>query len=188
VTGPTGPIGPTGPAGGADGPFTRIQTVNWTHGIFGPSGNPNAFRELGLRIAFDTRDVFAEDLHDQSMVVQRRTESTMRDPAGNPITLVCWCEMLGRVEPGNFATLGDANSAFTVITVGQVNGVRFRPQEELRPGGQYRVLLKGDYVRALAKRAVDANHLPPWVGSGAAYRSGDGTEGGLFESWLTFRQ
>jgi hypothetical protein len=63
-----------------------------------------------------------------------------------------------------------------------VNGVRFM-SEDLR-GGEYRVVFKGDYVRGLGKRAVDANHLPPWVGSGAAYRSGDDVEGGEFDSWL----
>lgn len=165
--------------------FTRIQTVNWKHGPLVLSGDSATFREDGLRIAFDRPDVFAEDLHGQSMIVQTQNAATIRDPAGNRITLTCWCEVQGRVEPGDFATLGNANSAFTGVAAGTVNGVRFL-SGDLR-AGVYRVLFKGDYVRANGKRAVDANHLPPWVGS-PAYRSGDGTEGGLFESWLTFEK
>ena len=31
---------------------------------------------------------------------------------------------------------------------------------------------------------VDANHLPPWFGGAPDYRTGDGVEGGTFESWF----
>jgi len=184
--GPTGPVGPTGPpgTGGPAQTFTRIQTVNWRHRPFGDSGSSAQFRELGLRIAFDRADVFAEDLHEQSMVVEAQHLETIRDPQGNQIQLRCWCEVQGRVQPGNFASLGDASSGFTAAA-GLVNGVRFI-SPDLR-GGIYRVLLKGDYVRANDKRAVDANHVPPWVRQ-PSYRSGDGVEGGLFESWLEFRE
>ena len=188
-TGPTGSPGPTGPTGppGPIGPaavFTRIQTVNWTHRVFGDSGSSSPFREKGLRIAFDRPDVFAEDLHDQSLVVETQHVSTVIDPSGNRIQLRCWCEVQGRVVSGNFATLGDANSTFSQAT-GLVNGVQFVSADFRR--GVYRVLFKGDYVRANDKRAVDGNHLPPWVRQ-PTYRSGDGIEGGLFESWLEFRE
>jgi hypothetical protein len=61
--------------------------------------------------------------------------------------------------------------------------VQFVPKHPVPPGA-YRVLLKGDFVRGLGDRAVDGNHLPQWVGS-PNYRSGDGIEGGTFESWLS---
>jgi len=81
---------------------------------------------------------------------------------------------------GTAGTLGDATSTFTPAT-GLVDGVRFMSRD-FRPG-EYRVIFRGDYVRGRGKRAVDADHLPRWVGS-PGYRSGDGIEGGLFESWL----
>jgi hypothetical protein len=46
------------------------------------------------------------------------------------------------------------------------------------------VLLHGDLISdANVGHAVDANHLPPWFP--ALPHSGDGIEGGLFESWFT---
>jgi len=39
----------------------------------------------------------------------------------------------------------------------------------------------GDFIRDRNKRAVDGNHLPPWVPNRP---SGDGIEGGTFESWF----
>jgi hypothetical protein len=160
--------------------------VNWKHAA--SNGSSSKYRELGLRIAFDGPDVLSDDLNRQSVIVQTRNESVVRDAGGNQITLVCWCELQGRIVPGDFAALGDATSAFAPATAaGQiVNGVVFF-SGDFRPT-QYRVLVKGDYVRGLGKRAVDANHLPPWVNSSPAYRTGDGTEGGLFESWLQFEQ
>jgi hypothetical protein len=168
-------------------PLTHIQTVNWIHGLFGPTPLARIRRQEGLCIAFDADDVFSEDLHEQSMVVQVRTESTQPVPGGR-ITVVCWCEVRGRVQPGNFATLGDALSPFAPTAPAPgllVNGVRF-VSEEVLEGSTYRVLLKGDYVRGRGKLCVDANHLQPWV-QDPSYRSGDGIEGGLFESWLAPR-
>jgi len=47
-----------------------------------------------------------------------------------------------------------------------------------------RVLVRGDFVREATEkqRAIDADHLPPWV---PARLTGDGIEGGTFESWFT---
>jgi hypothetical protein len=131
--------------------------------------------------------VFAEDLHGQSLIVQVKPKpNTVPNSEGNRVDVSCWCEVVGVVKAVNFAVLGDASSPFTTAT-GLVNGVQFKPEREVLPPGVYRVLLKGDYVRGNDKRAVDANHLPPWV-QHPTYRSGDGVEGGLFESWLELVQ
>jgi hypothetical protein len=182
--GPTGATGPTGPAAPLGGPFTHIQTVNWKHGA--NSGPTAKFREVGLIIAFDRQEATADDLDAHSMVVLARDRHTIKDAGAKAITLDCWCELQGTVDPGNLAALGDATSNFTKTpaAVKKVNGVRFMSPDF--QGGEYRVLLKGDYVRGLRDKAVDANHLPPWVGA-PGYLSGDGTEGGLFESWLIIK-
>jgi hypothetical protein len=49
------------------------------------------------------------------------------------------------------------------------------------PKGRYRVVVIGDYIRGDGGKAVDANHLPGWLN---ARPTGDGVEGGTFESWF----
>jgi hypothetical protein len=181
TTGPTGPLGPTGPSGAVGGSFTRIQSVNWKHG--NPSGPVARFREQGLLIAFEKKEVRSVDLHEQSFLVLIPDSHELKSPQGIPIRVACWCELLGKVEPGNIKILPDGTWTFTPVTPAfatLVNGVRFR-SDGFFPG-THRVAFKGDYVRA-PDRAVDADHLPPWVGS-AGYFSGDQIEGGTFESWL----
>ncbi|MCZ7640211.1 MAG: hypothetical protein M5U12_31655 [Verrucomicrobia bacterium] len=63
---------------------------------------------------------------------------------------------------------------------------------DLRPGFTHRVLLKCDFLADARPagergRAPDGNHLPPWFGS-PNYRTGDGVEGGAFESWFDLVQ
>jgi hypothetical protein len=65
-----------------------------------------------------------------------------------------------------------------------VNGAQFLPQPTAishAPAGLYRVFLKGDLVRDQRDLAVDANHLPTWLPNRI---TGDGVEGGVFESWF----
>jgi hypothetical protein len=71
-----------------------------------------------------------------------------------------------------------------------VDGVNWVPSGRPNVQGQtrVRVLLHGDLIAdqppapGVAGRGVDGNHLPPWL---PTRRSGDGIEGGLFESWFT---
>jgi competence ComEA-like helix-hairpin-helix protein len=60
-------------------------------------------------------------------------------------------------------------------------GARFLPARPFEPDREYRVMVKGDFIRDQDGRAVDANHLPKWLPD---ERTGDGVEGGLFESWF----
>ena len=46
------------------------------------------------------------------------------------------------------------------------------------------VAVIGDLIRDRAGKAVDANHLPPWL---KARPTGDCIEGGTFHSWFTAR-
>jgi hypothetical protein len=80
-------------------------------------------------------------------------------------------------------------STFTVSTAAQVNGVRIVPDSktmqqliELK-SPKLRVVVKGDFIRDATsqQRAIDGDHLPPWL---PAQRTGDGIEGGTFESWI----
>jgi hypothetical protein len=64
-----------------------------------------------------------------------------------------------------------------------VNGALFAiDPRQLRMQPRFRVVLKGDFIRDVADKAVDADHLPLWLPKRA---SGDGVEGGTFESWFS---
>jgi hypothetical protein len=211
LTGATGATGATGPTGVVEpDKCTRIQSTNWRHGdLTGTaSGTTGQFEHDGFRIAFEADDVHPEDLHVRSMIVQTKEVHEIRDQEKKLVaTLNCWCDVVGEVIAVNFTTKGDATTVpHPVPAGGKADGVIFLPGLPLRPGRafprsgglpppapnerarEYRVLLKGDYVRGVDDRAVDANHLPPWVPIPGSfpdqYRTGDGKAGGLFESWL----
>jgi hypothetical protein len=60
----------------------------------------------------------------------------------------------------------------------------FADPERIRPGMRVRVLVNGDFIRDFDGRGVDADHLPKWLPD---RRTGDGVEGGMFESWFSVR-
>jgi hypothetical protein len=63
-----------------------------------------------------------------------------------------------------------------------VNGAMFTIRGSVSGGSNiYRVIIKGDFIRDQNGRGLDGDHLPPWV---PGRRSGDGVEGGTFESWF----
>jgi hypothetical protein len=66
--------------------------------------------------------------------------------------------------------------------------VRFK-SAGFQPGKSYRVVIKGDLIRDIDGKAVDINHLPPWVSTPNNNNkvTGDGIEGGTFESWFEIR-
>jgi hypothetical protein len=59
-----------------------------------------------------------------------------------------------------------------------------RRQARLDQVVRFKVLVQGDLIRDLKDRALDANHLPPWLVPGTSTVTGDGIAGGLFESWF----
>ena len=66
-----------------------------------------------------------------------------------------------------------------------MNGVAFHaPRMTCRPG-DYRVVFKGDFVRGVNERRRRRNPPAALGGFVLNYRTGDGIEGGLFESWLS---
>jgi DNA-binding beta-propeller fold protein YncE len=164
----------------SDVALTRICGVSWEHGGKLAIGSV----ELDSLFILFTQPVKAEDLHPLSLRVLARKQEDPQDE----LKLACWCELQGDVQPWDFEVPcvpergGPAQGP-------SANAVRFH-----RPAGfavgTYRVQLNGDFVRTFvdppdpeAERAVDADHLPPWFGHGLA-ESGDGIEGGTFESWF----
>ena len=163
--------------------LTTIKGVTWKG-----NGNTipiNALLNPGLGIAFSGK-VQAGDLTVDSLAVLV--------PVANS-AFTTWEEVLIRITPGDFAVVGDVSSAFTPGTAAQVNGViikldakAFRQFEDLQPPAQkVRVIAKGDFIRDTTsnQRAIDGDHLPPWLPN---HSTGDGIEGGFFESWIAIKQ
>jgi hypothetical protein len=113
-------------------------------------------------------------LHVQSVIVQQFN----KDRATG---LNCWCELPGKVTPGNFVPAEHVSNPFSPSGAAMVNGVKF--EGDFNAGATYRVIVKGDYIRDKSKkRAIDADNLPAFWALGG--KTGDGIEGGTFESWF----
>ena len=179
ATGPTGPTGPAGPIGDPD--LVRICRINWVHpdplaGPPAPTTLLTKIRKEGLRLAF-TEPVFNGDIHDQSFMVLTRHLDPETDR-------VCWCEVPHELRGVNYkghCKTDDIDQTNVPVNPGDpANGLLF--EASWAPNTLYRVVLKGDLVRSEKDgRAVDGNHLPKWLN---ARPSGDGIEGGTFESWF----
>jgi len=154
--------------------YVGIKSVSWDKN--GSTTTPAShLAKPGLGIAFSDK-VLSEDLTKESIF--------LLVPVTNG-ALTSWEEATLRIIPGNFSPLGDASGTFTAAS-GDVNGVRFVVAEEkqLASGSTVRVVVKGDFIRDASAHhyAIDADHLPPWL---PARETGDGIEGGTFESWFT---
>ncbi|MBK6325157.1 MAG: helix-hairpin-helix domain-containing protein [Chloroflexi bacterium] len=169
---------------GLDPDLTHICNINWKHG---EATDPGLLKEMGLLIAFDN-DVWNEDIHRHSIrvLVEEVDRETMT---------ACWCELLPAGWPNQkelqlqgvrFKDLCEPFSGFEeIFPAGEpglpANGARFFPARGFETGRVYRVIVQGDFIRDVKERAVDGDHLPPYVPN---RRSGDGLEGGTFESWF----
>jgi hypothetical protein len=163
--------------------LSHICAINWVHPTPPLDDNPNIFTPLdnlnrnGVLIAFD-RPVLNRDIHRQSfMVLVKHHNDQSNDD--------CWCELpIKRVGGVKFEKDCEILSGFTEITDpnAAVNGAHFRPGLNFVATQEYRVILKGDFIRdAKNEKGIDADHLPPWL---PTRPTGDGTEGGTFESWF----
>jgi DNA-binding beta-propeller fold protein YncE len=151
--------------------LTHICGINWPHG--------GDFDQQELFIAFD-QEVVNDDLNEQSVVVLQGRFDQERG-------VTCWCEVQPKAISGvHFPSLCKLSEPQRVTATRPANGVRFIPANRFQPEQRYRVLVKGDFIRTLADhKAVDADHLPEWL---PTRPTGDGVEGGTFESWFTAKQ
>jgi hypothetical protein len=154
--------------------LVRIESVSWER-----NGNTIPTSQLGkpgLGIAF-SGSVESVDLTVNSIAV------LFPVPNG---TLTSWQEAELTITPGNFLTLGNTSSAFTAAS-GAVNGVQIvvnaAPTGALESFHSARIVVKGDFIRDASANhyAIDGDHLPPWLPNRP---TGDGIEGGTFESWF----
>jgi hypothetical protein len=147
--------------------------------------------EKGLLIAFNHK-VRARDINSHTFQVLIRTK--------NDDGWVTWRELphkqlrgieleLAEESQGACHIIGREEEEGRYDADALVNGALFQvkdiPEEFCEEDLFLRVVLKGDFIRDKHGLGVDANHLPPWL----PHRpSGDGIEGGTFESWFTVEE
>lgn len=185
---PTGPSDPTPPKPPV---LTHIEDVSWKRNGFRLH---QADARAGVVILFD-RPVHAVDLHLHSVrILRAKLEAAAAeigssdDVAGRlneaptrTVPTICWCQLVGQYHRGHVEADGDATSTFVADPGAElVTAVQFVPAGGFALG-DYRVAVIGDLVRDEKGRAVDANHLPPWL---PKRPTGDGVPGGAFESWF----
>ena len=106
----------------------------------------------------------------------------------------CWCEAaLEALKPLKLAERckleGNPREMPAVPADGAADAVWVLPElQGFQKGTKLKVVIRGNFIRELSEegkpaRALDADHLPPWFGE-TGYRTGDGIEGGTFESWF----
>jgi DNA-binding beta-propeller fold protein YncE len=184
--------------GACNSDLTHICGINWMHGADDQVTPQSALRiRLGagagaqpaLLIAFD-RPVRGGDIHPHSFQVFVQTN------VNEDLGTVCWCEVQAKLVTGARVDLTDGPNGTCVMDTSKpvtpvtnpnddANAALFVPARRFLVQQTYRVVLKGDYIRSKdskgVMRGVDADHLPEWL---PKRPSGDGIEGGTFESWL----
>lgn len=192
------PTPPTPPKPVVLDDLTHVVAITWPHD--GTTEPPKLIvkREgadplTGIVVGFD-KNVRNEDIHPRSFTILRAVvdEDTLTQT---------WTEMIG-LTTGAHLKLSPPNAGggSTVVALMSqeaprkpnvgVNGALFMPKRGFPPG-DYRVLVSGDFIEdarfdthqnPIPGKAVDGNNLPTWV---PTRKSGDGIEGGTFESWFT---
>ena len=159
--------------------YTRICGINWVHR---GERRKDAVEDQGIVIAFN-HPIRAIDINRHTFeVLSHRIEDG----------LICWCELPGHAHGVKLDLEPEEEGTFRIVGVQEphvhptyetlVNGAIFRADELSFDPGTLRVILKGDLIRDERGRGIDANHLPPWLPERV---TGDGVEGGTFESWFT---
>lgn len=208
-----GPAGPPGPSGDAfDWLLPHICDFSWIHDnpeiVEAPRELIVTFDTEMLASDLHDRSVFVQIGHHE-----RRFRGDANE--GDFVPLTCWCDLdlrdrldVGRVRQRcrarGFTRSGDP--FVDALRIQLPGNLGFMSRDGLL---RLRVLIKGDFVRGRHSgtgelRALDADHLPTldprsppgppqpgvvpeWLESPDGRHSGNGIEGGTFESWFDIK-
>jgi hypothetical protein len=159
------------------GNFGKVIALSWTHG---KTRSASALNDLGFAIYFDrlvTADSLATKAGPNAPLVSFAFE--VLSVTGGQSS--CLCPIDGKIEL--ISDVVQQNGLISKVTVAPggaalVRGIRLMPAS-LVSGARVRVVLRCDFVLDQSGKAVDGNFIA------AKLPTGDGIEGGLFESWLT---
>ena len=158
-----------------DPDLTEICAINWEHGgIFQVGAAPTG--EVIVAFSGEIIDLPDPMVLRHSFIVETDHDELI-DRERN-LTVKCWCQLVGEYRLLRFkepCVIGDEDQ-------GQPTAIAFRPSPQLIEGREYRVRVHGDLIQDINKKAIDANHLPPWLPDRP---TGDCIEGGTFFSWFT---
>jgi hypothetical protein len=193
---------------GLDWDYCHICDISWKHGVTLTISQLAQHSRLAL--AFDNA-VLNGDIHTNSVRVQVAAPELQGDV---PLLCFCDLDLRERLSGGKLEKHCDALSAFSpeANPAAEVNALEIRLPANLanlakeKKFLRLRILVNGDLVRGRHNktgewRAVDADHLPKtkipsppgppspgempeWMQQGDDRFSGDGVEGGTFESWF----
>jgi len=186
--------------GCCDTDLTHICGINWRHA--GTVTRGQAF-DTGLLISFDGALLDIKDINPESVKVFAPVQ------LGGAATLWVWVEQPFKLlQAVNIvATKNPAEGTCNikgVLAIDQTHpdtGIRIvlaNPEQHLAQGHPYRLVIDGDFIRTKDAngdiRAVDIDHLPPWLtgdpatGNVSGRLTGDGIEGGTFVSYFNIQQ
>jgi hypothetical protein len=158
--------------------LTHICAISWAHGGIRPPDDPqdeSGNRRIELMIRFDG-EVEARDLTAGALQLWLSR--------GFEANYAIWLQARTDLEPVAFGGEG-CEIEPEVGEAGRINGVRLIGRVPARYYlSEYRVLVKGHFIRDAQGRALDADHLPGWLPDRP---TGNGIEGGTFESWFAVR-
>jgi hypothetical protein len=201
--GEQGQQGPQGPPG-VDPEVTRIVALSWTHGDFFADGVGDFLERLqrpGIAIAFDG-EVVPSGLVVPTISGEQpgslAFELLVRAPRRDEFASWCWCPVDGLLclPFDDFALDGDGritdidardprDPQLETPARGFVLRTGDRQQHRLDLGHPIvRVVFRADFALDVNGRAVDGNHIGGLV---PRRPSGNGREGGTFESWFQVR-
>lgn len=164
--------------------YTSICGISWPHR---GRVKREELEENGLLIAF-SRKIRAGDINRHTFQLLTGIEED---------GLMSWRELATRQGRGAEQVRGvellveeGPNGTCSIVAVENfhpntnkfVNGAWLRPTNVPSGALTLRVVLKGDLIQDEQHLGIDANHLPPWL---PQRPTGDGIEGGTFESWFT---
>jgi hypothetical protein len=210
--GPAGEKGPAGPAGqdgqpgrdgaeGAQGPpgkgldenTARITDIQWLNTDANPinqfppwihNGNliKNSESTQGLQITATER--FDDSMKDFLNIVSLEAIVGFKDDNNSPSSFQIRFEAKVKKIDVNEINLKVILERPLEVLSNDINTFFKREKRTIVPPIRLHLTIRGDLIKMADGKALDADHLPPWIGEPSFEKTGNGIPGGTFESFM----